>query len=168
MSVKAYIEIGKNSHVKYEYNKKKDCLEVDRVLHNTNSFPYNYGFIPNTLSPDGDAVDIIVLCDYPLTPGCIAKCKIIGGIETRDEKGIDDKILAVLDNKLDKKSKYIDDLKDLNTGLIEEIIYFLNHYKDNEEDKYVEIGEIYNREKAILIVNKYRISKEQNEQLWLE
>ena len=98
----------------------------------------------------------------------MAKCKIIGGIETRDEKGIDDKILAVLDNKLDKKSKYIDDLKDLNTGLIEEIIYFLNHYKDNEEDKYVEIGEIYNREKAILIVNKYRISKEQNEQLWLE
>lgn len=168
MSVKAYIEIGKNSHVKYEYNKKKDCLEVDRVLHNTNSFPYNYGFIPNTLSPDGDAVDIIVLCDYALTPGCIAKCKIIGGIATRDEKGIDDKILAVLDNKLDKKSKYIDDLKDINTGLIEEIIYFLNHYKDNEEDKYVEIGEIYNREKAILIVNKYHISKEQNEQLWLE
>ena len=58
MSVDAYLEISKGSQIKYEYNKEKNCLEVDRILHNTNSFPYNYGFIPNTLSPDGDALDM--------------------------------------------------------------------------------------------------------------
>ena len=59
--MKIIIEVSKNSNIKYEYDKDRKCLILDRVLHNTNVFPYNYGFIPNTLSPDGDPVDIIVL-----------------------------------------------------------------------------------------------------------
>ena len=163
MSVNAYLEISKGSQIKYEYNKEKKCLEVDRILHNTNSFPYNYGFIPNTLSPDGDALDIIILCDYPLLAGTMAKCKIIGGIETRDEKGIDDKILAVLDEKLDNKSFYINDIKDINEGSLEHILYFLNHYKDNEKNKYVEVGEIYNRDKALKKIKQFTLPTTTNQ-----
>tara|TARA_B100000795_G_C22656956_1_gene382529 strand:+ start:58 stop:534 length:477 start_codon:yes stop_codon:yes gene_type:complete len=158
MSHLAYIEISKNSHVKYEYNKKFNCLEVDRILHNTNSFPYNYGFIPNTLSPDGDELDIIILCDYPLLAGSMAKCKIIGGIETTDEKGIDDKILAVLDEPLDNKSQQIHTVDDINKGSLANIIYFLQHYKDNEKNKYIEVGEIYSKETALEKIKKYSLA----------
>lgn len=158
MSINAYLEISKGSQIKYEYNKKLKCLEVDRILHNTNSFPYNYGFIPNTLSPDGDALDIIILCDYPLLAGSMAKCKIVGGIETKDEKGIDDKILAVLNEKLDNKSIYINDIGDINKGTLAHIIYFLNHYKDNEKDKYVEVGKIYNKSIALNKIKQYTLT----------
>jgi|TARA_B110000037_G_C17069092_1_gene485069 inorganic pyrophosphatase len=158
MSIDAYLEISKGSQIKYEYNKELKCLEVDRILHNTNSFPYNYGFIPNTLSPDGDALDIIILCDYPLLAGSMAKCKIIGGIETKDEKGIDDKIIAVLDEKLDNKSIYINDIGDINKGTLAHIIYFLNHYKDNEKDKYVEVGKIYNKSVALNKIKQYTLT----------
>ena len=84
---------GKGSNLKYEHDKETGVLILDRILHNTNTFPYNYGYIPNTLSPDGDPVDIIVICDYKLLPGCVTNVKIIGGIETLDEKGKDDKII---------------------------------------------------------------------------
>lgn len=84
--MKVFIEISKGSNLKYEHDKETGKLVLDRILHNTNTFPYNYGYIPNTLSPDGDPLDIIILCDYSIHPGCYADCKIIGGIETDDEK----------------------------------------------------------------------------------
>ena len=84
--MKVYIEISKGSKIKYEFNEENNMLELDRILHNSNVFPYNYGFIPNTLSSDGDPVDVIIICDYKLLPGCITNVKIIGGIETSDEK----------------------------------------------------------------------------------
>ena len=82
------IEVSLGSNLKYEYCTKTNKLFLDRVLHNTNIFPYNYGFIPNTLSPDGDPLDAIVITNnYSLQPGSRVNCKIIGGIETIDEKG---------------------------------------------------------------------------------
>ena len=152
--MKAYIEISKGSKIKYEYNEENKILELDRILHNSNVFPYNYGFIPNTLSPDGDPVDIIVICDYKLLPGCITKVKIIGGIETLDEKGKDDKIIAVLDDKIDPKSKKINDI---NKYEVDNIVYFLNHYKDNEINKFVKIGKVYNDVEALDIISKYSL-----------
>lgn len=150
-----YIEISKGSNVKYEYNKELKGLVLDRILHNTNTFPYNYGYIPNTLSPDGDPVDVIVLCDCVIQNNCYVNCKVVGGIETEDESGIDDKIIAVLDEKLDKKSKYINDIQDVNKGDLDNIIYFLNHYKDNEKNKFVKVGKTYNRDQAIKVIEKY-------------
>ena len=149
-----YIEISKGSNIKYEYCKEKNQIIVDRVLHNTNIFPYNYGFIPNTLSPDGDPLDVIVLCDYSFIPGCMIKCKVIGGIETNDEKGQDDKILCVPEDNIDPKSKIINNLDDINKNDLDNIIYFLNHYKDNE-NKFVNIGEIYNKEKAEEVIKQF-------------
>ena len=107
--MKIFIEISKGSNLKYEHHKETNSLILDRIIHNTNTFPYNYGYIPNTLSPDGDPLDIIILCDYSIYPGCYAECKVIGGIETEDESGKDDKILAVLADSLDPKSKLINE-----------------------------------------------------------
>lgn len=155
--MRVLIEVSKNSNLKYEFDKESKTLVLDRVLHNTNRFPYNYGFIPNTLSPDGDPIDIIILCEYELIPGCICDVKVIGGIDTSDESGQDDKIICVLSDKIDKQSKYISDINDIRQSTIDNIIYFLSHYKEGELNKYVKIGEIYNKKKALEIIKKYSL-----------
>mgnify|MGYP001303652392 CR=1 FL=1 len=153
------IEVSKKSNLKYEYDKEKKCLILDRVLHNTNVFPYNYGFIPNTLSPDGDPLDIIILSEFELMPGSICNIKVIGGIDTSDESGQDDKIICVLDDKVDQQSKYTNDICDVNQSILDNIYYFLSHYKDGEKNKYVKIGDFYNKKKALNIIKKYTIDK---------
>jgi inorganic pyrophosphatase len=129
------IEIPKFSNIKYEYDENENKIIVDRFLHNTNIFPYNYGYVPNTLSPDGDPIDVILLCDYSLFPGCQIKCKVIGAIETSDEKGQDDKIICVPIDKIDPKSKNFNDIEDIYESELNMILYFLRHYKDNENKK---------------------------------
>jgi len=155
--MKVIIEVSKNSNIKYEYDKENKCLMLDRILHNTNFFPYNYGFIPNTLSPDGDPVDIIVLCEYSLTPGIRCDVKIIGGINTEDEAGQDDKIIAVLSNKTDSTSKDIENISDIGENILKNIRYFLEHYKDNENNKFINVKEFYNKSRAIDIINQYSL-----------
>jgi inorganic pyrophosphatase len=144
----AIIEISKGSNMKYEYDKVAECLRLDRILHNSNVFPYNYGYIPGTLSDDGDPLDIIILCDYPIQPGAMVSCKILGGIMTRDESGGDHKILAVLSDKCDPKSTHFT----ANPYTLECIRYFLEHYKDGEKNKFIQLGETYGREEALLII----------------
>jgi inorganic pyrophosphatase len=153
MDCVAFIEISKGSNIKYEYDKNFNCLVLDRILHNSNVFPYNYGYVPNTLSEDGDPLDIIVLCDYPIIPGTRVLCKIIGGIHTEDESGGDHKILAVLIDKADPKSKFFNNIADMNQHDLQSIQYFLKHYKDGETDKYITIGETYGRDRAIHVLN---------------
>jgi inorganic pyrophosphatase len=155
--MKIIIEVSKNSNIKYEYDKEKNCLVLDRVLHNTNVFPYNYGFIPNTLSPDGDPVDIIVLSEYSLVPGIICDVKIIGGINTIDEAGQDDKIIAVLSDKTDSNSMDINNISDIGENMLKNIRYFLEHYKDNETNKYIIVKEYYDKEKADAVIEKYTL-----------
>ena len=75
MIKKVKIEISKGSNIKYEYDEEANELIIDRVLHNSNVYPYNYGYIPNTLAPDNDPVDIIIISDYSFIPGCYAYCK---------------------------------------------------------------------------------------------
>ena len=153
--MKVFVEVSKNSNLKYEYDKKNNRLILDRILHNTNIFPYNYGFIPDTLSPDGDPIDIIILGDFSLIPGSMCEVKVVGGIDTYDESGQDDKIICVLSNNVNPSSKYINDITDVRQSTIDNIIYFLSHYKEGEKNKYVNIGEIYNKNKALEIIKKY-------------
>ena len=133
----ARIEISKNSNIKYEFDEANNSLVLDRILPNSNVFPYNYGYIPNTLAPDGDPVDIILLSSHQLIPGCIIKIRIIGGIETSDEQGQDDKIICVLDEKVDKENNHIKDIDDVTEAMLANIIYFLSHYKDNDGNKFI-------------------------------
>lgn len=143
------IEISKNSNLKYEFDEQEKVLVLDRVLPNSNTFPYNYGYIPNTLAPDGDAVDIILISSHQLFPGCLVNVRVIGGIETIDEHGQDDKILCVLDSKVDKEYQHVTCYQDIPKQTIDQIIYFLSHYKDNDGKKFIKIGNIYNTEKAM-------------------
>lgn len=151
------IEISKNTNLKYEFDETKKTLVLDRVLPNSNTFPYNYGYIPDTLAPDGDAVDVILLSSHQLQPGCMVNVKIIGGIETTDEHGQDDKILCVLDTKIDKENEHINDLEDIPVRKLEQILYFLQHYKDNDGKKFIKIGEKYDRKKALDFIEKCKL-----------
>lgn len=157
MDCTAFIEISKGSNMKYEYDKDQRCLVLDRILHNSNVFPYNYGYIPNTMSDDNDPLDIIILCDYAILPGTLVYCKIIGGIHTEDENGGDHKIIAVLTEKADPKSKFFNQIEDVNQHDMQCINYFLKHYKDGETNKFIDIGETYGKERALQILEKSRL-----------
>ncbi len=154
--MKVRIEISKNSNLKYEFDEETNSLVLDRVLPNSNNFPYNYGYIPDTLAPDGDPVDVIIISSHILTPGCFVDVRIIGGIETHDEEGKDDKVLCVLDSKVDQENLHVNDYTDIPKSTIEKIIYFLKHYKDNDGKKYINIGSIYDKETAENFVNDHR------------
>lgn len=108
--VDVIIEIAKGSHIKYEYDKDRNMLICDRVLHTPMKYPFNYGFIPNTLSEDGDPLDVVVLMDDELIPGCMIRCKILGYLDTKDDAGNDPKMIVCPIGKVDPLWNEINDL----------------------------------------------------------
>jgi len=150
----AIIEIPLNSNIKYEYDENDKMIRCDRILNTSMGYPGNYGYVPQTLSPDGDPLDILVIMDYPLYPNTIISVKIIGVLFTTDEKGDDEKILAVPSEIIDSNYKSINDYTDLPKSLITKIIHFFKHYKDNEKERWVEVGICANREEAKLVYHK--------------
>ena len=145
-----FIEISKNSNIKYEYNHEINTLICDRVLHTPFKYQFNYGFIPNTLSLDMDPLDVVLLMDDELVPGCQIRCKFIGCLETKDDAGIDPKIIMCPSNSVDPTYASINGIKDVPSHTIEKIKYFFSHYKDLEH-KHVEIGNILDKDEAINI-----------------
>jgi inorganic pyrophosphatase len=154
IEMRAIIEIPKHSNLKYEYNEETKTLHLDRVLHNTNRFPYNYGFIPGTLAPDGDPVDVILLSSHSIHPGTMVDIRILGGIETHDEKGQDDKIICVLDAHIDNEYAHIHDIAELPEYELQQINYFLTHYKDGEANKFINIKTQYDKQGAVVFIEK--------------
>lgn len=108
--VDVIIEISKSGHIKYEYDKERNMIRCDRILHTPMKYPFNYGFIPNTLSEDGDPLDVVVLMDDKLVPGCMIKCKILGYLDTKDDAGNDPKLIVCPIEKVDPSWKDVDDL----------------------------------------------------------
>jgi inorganic pyrophosphatase len=108
--VDVFIEISKSGHIKYEYDKEINMMRCDRILHTPMKYPFNYGFIPNTLSEDGDPLDVVVLMDDKLIPGSMIRCKILGYLETSDDEGNDPKMIVCPIAKIDPVWKYADDL----------------------------------------------------------
>lgn len=151
--VDVFIEISKNSHIKYEYDKAQNILKCDRVLHTPFKYLFNYGFIPNTLSKDGDPLDVLVLMDDELIPGCMIKCKIIGCLETKDDEGEDPKMIAFPCSKVDPTYQSIHDITDMYPHTIEKIKFFFSHYKDLE-NKNVQIGNLLDKKNAIKVYNQ--------------
>ena len=123
------IEIAKGGHIKYEYNKEKNMLVCDRILHTPMKYPFNYGFIPNTLSEDGDPLDVIVLMDDELIPGSMIRCKILGYLETADDEGNDPKLIVCPINKVNPLYKNYNNIIDVNSHDLDRIRYFFKHYK---------------------------------------
>jgi inorganic pyrophosphatase len=106
--VDVIIEISKGGHIKYEYDKERNILICDRILHTPMKYPFNYGFIPKTLSEDGDPLDVVVLMDDELVPGCMIQCKILGYLDTRDNEGNDPKMIVCPVEKVDPVWKNVD------------------------------------------------------------
>jgi len=138
--VHAVIEIpAGGAPIKYELDKESGALFVDRFLHTPMFYPANYGFIPNTLGDDGDPLDIMVITPFPLVPGCVVTCRAVGVLEMADDKGLDEKILAV---PVDSVYPIYCDVKshsDLPSLVTEQIEHFFTRYKDLEKGKWVKM-----------------------------
>ena len=125
--------------VKYEFDKTSGALLVDRFLHTAMFYPGNYGFIPHTLSGDGDPCDVMVVTQVPVVPGAVIRCRPVGALLMEDEAGNDEKILAVPVDKLHPFYKGVNSYRDLPDVMIEQIAHFFQHYKDLEKGKWVSI-----------------------------
>ncbi len=125
--------------VKYEMHKRSGAILVDRILHTPMRYPTNYGYMPHTLSEDGDPCDVMVVVGEPLVPGCVIRTRPIGVLLMEDEAGGDEKILAVPDLKTDPTYKNVHTYTDRPEILLNQIEHFFQHYKDLEEDKWVKI-----------------------------
>lgn len=126
--------------VKYEVNKESGALFVDRFLSTAMYYPANYGYIPHTLSEDGDPVDVLVVTPVPLASGVVIRCRVIGLLKMTDEAGVDAKLLAVPINKLTKIYESVATFSDLPKHLLLSLEHFFQHYKDLEEGKWVKLN----------------------------
>lgn len=124
--------------IKYELDKASGALYVDRFLYTPMRYPGNYGFVPHTLSDDGDPVDILIPTTRPLVPGSVISCRPIGVLMMKDEAGHDEKVIAVPLSKLTRRYENVSEATDLPTITLEQIQHFFEHYKDLEPEKWVE------------------------------
>ena len=147
-AVKAIIEVPYGSNVKYELDKESGAIEVDRVMYSAMFYPANYGFVPNTLSDDGDPADILVISEYPLYPGCFIKSRLIGVLLMEDESGIDEKLIAVPTDKIDPSYKDIQDINDLPQHTLNKIKNFFETYKMLEPNKWVKVTGYEGKQRA--------------------
>ena len=139
-NVNVVIEIPANTPgVKYEFCKDSGAIFVDRFLQTPMHYPANYGFVPNTLSGDGDPADVLVISRYNLIAGSVIEAKPIGVLITKDEKGFDEKIIAVPSNSVSVEYSNVNDISDLPKLILDQIQHFFEHYKDLEKGKFVKV-----------------------------
>lgn len=140
--------------IKYEFDKASGAIFVDRFLYSAMRYPCNYGFMPGTLSDDGDPVDVMVHGSRPLVPGAVVAARPVGVLLMEDEAGLDEKILAVPSPRLTQFYDKIDEYTDLPAILLERIEHFFGHYKDLEPDKWVKIKGWEGAESARALIEK--------------
>jgi inorganic pyrophosphatase len=138
--------------VKYEMDKVSGALFVDRFLHTAMFYPGNYGFIPHSLSLDGDPCDILVVTQVPVVPGAVIRCRPVGALIMEDEAGSDEKIIAVPVDALHPFYTGIRSYRDLPSIMCDQIAHFFQHYKDLEKGKWVSITNWLDAEPAEQIV----------------
>ena len=138
--VNVIIEIPANSDpVKYEVDKETGAMFVDRFMSTAMHYPCNYGYIPHTLSDDGDPVDVLVVTPYPLISGSVVRCRPVGVLKMTDESGDDAKVLAVPVSKLCTSFSKVQGPEDMSPLLLDQIAHFFEHYKDLDEGKWVRV-----------------------------
>jgi len=139
-NINVIIEIPANSDpVKYELDKETGAMFVDRFMNTAMHYPCNYGYVPHTLSADGDPVDVLVVTSVPLISGSVIRCRPVGVLKMTDESGDDAKVLAVPVDKLCKGYRQGQDFRDLLPMILEQIAHFFEHYKDLDEGKWVRV-----------------------------
>lgn len=125
--------------IKYELDKASGTMFVDRMLYTAMHYPGNYGFIPHTLSEDGDPIDVLIANSRPIIPGAVCNCRPVGVLFMKDEHGQDEKIIAVPSDKISPIYRKINNYSDLPDMLLTRIAHFYEHYKDLEMGKWVKI-----------------------------
>ena len=134
------IEIPMNgAPIKYEVDKDSGAIFVDRFMSTAMHYPCNYGYIPQTLSDDGDPVDVLVITPFPLMPGVVVRCRTLGMLRMSDEAGFDAKLIAVPIDKLSTLYSKVQSVHDLPALTLAQISHFFEHYKDLEPGKWVKI-----------------------------
>ena len=125
--------------IKYEVDKDTGAMFVDRFMSTAMHYPCNYGYIPHTLSDDGDPVDVLVITPIPLITGVVVRCRPVGMLKMQDEAGDDAKVLAVPIDKLTNLYRDIESPRDLPESILNQIAHFFEHYKDLEAGKWVKV-----------------------------
>lgn len=151
--VNALIEIPLGSKNKYEIDKDSGRIKLDRVLYAAMIYPAEYGVIENTLAPDGDALDILVICSEPTFPGCVVPARVLGYLSMIDNGMLDYKLISVVD--CDPRYSDIHELSDLAPFVLKEISNFFANYKVLQGID-VEVGNYYGRDEAIEIIDMCR------------
>ena len=153
--INVIIEVAVGSEpIKYEIDKNSGALFVDRYLFTPMTYPCNYGFVPHTLSDDGDPIDVLVATTRPIIPGAVINCRPIGVLLMTDEAGQDEKIIAVPTTKLSERYKNVSSYTDLPEITIKQIEHFFEHYKDLEPNKWVKIDSWKGSKEAKTLLNK--------------
>lgn len=160
--VNVVIEIPYMSNIKYELDKESGAVVVDRVMYSAMFYPANYGFVPNTLSADGDPADVLVLNEYPLQAGSVIKVRLIGVLIMEDESGMDEKLLAVPVSKIDPRYDGIKTLDDLPKITLDKIRNFFETYKMLEPNKWVKVKEYKGKEEAKAILESAILAYKKN------
>ena len=132
------VEIG-GEPIKYELDKEAGTLYVDRFLYTPMRYPGNYGFVPHTLSDDGDPIDVLIANTRPIVPGAVINVRPIGVLRMEDEQGGDEKIVAVPSAKLTQRYNHVQNHTDLPPITLDQIQHFFEHYKDLEPGKWVKV-----------------------------
>ena len=151
--VHALIEIPLGSKNKYELDKSTGRIFLDRVLYAAMIYPAEYGIIENTLAPDGDPLDILVICDHPTFPGCIVPARVLGYLSMVDNGKLDYKLISVVD--CDPRYDGVTELEHLPAFVLKEIANFFENYKVLQ-NVVVEVGEYHSKEEATRIIQECR------------
>lgn len=151
--VEALIEIPLGSKNKYELDKKSGRIKLDRVLYAAMIYPAEYGVIENTLAPDGDPLDILVICSDPTFPGCVVPARVLGYLSMIDNGKLDYKLIAVVD--CDPRYDDVHELEDLSPFVLKEISNFFGNYKVLQGVT-VEVGKYHGKKEAIKIIQECR------------
>lgn len=149
--VDALIEIPLGSKNKYEVNTATGRIHLDRVLYSAMIYPTEYGIIEDTLAPDGDPLDILVVCSEPTFPGCIVPARVLGYLTMTDNGKLDYKLISVLD--CDPRYSDIQELEDLPSFILKEIANFFENYKVLQNVR-VEVGEYHGKEEAAAVIEE--------------
>lgn len=157
--VDALIEIPLGSKNKYELDEKTGRIKLDRVLYAAMMYPAEYGIIEHTLAPDGDALDILVICSDPTFPGCTVPARVLGYLDMVDGGKVDYKLISVVD--CDPRYNNCQTLEDLNPFILEEIANFFANYKVLQGIK-VEVGTYHGKEEALDIIDQCRRACREN------
>ncbi len=152
--IEAVIEIPMGTKNKYEIDKTRQRIKLDRVLYSEMTYPAEYGYIENTLAEDGDPLDILVIASTKTFPGCIVDARVLGSLDMDDNDEKDHKVIAVVD--ADPRFSHLHGIEDIQEHMLREIKHFFRTYKDLQQNKKVEVHDFHDRARAVELIEASR------------